>query len=114
MNPRRGPLVQVCPAAIVSAAPERVWSVLADSTAFSAWTDAQLVRADPPGTVAAGQRLDLRARGLGRWWPIRITVHEAVPPSRLVVDVRLPFGIVNHETVQIVPEADGRSLVRFN
>ncbi len=109
-----GRLVQVCPAAVVNASPERVWSVLADSTAFSAWTDAELVRADPPGPAAAGQHLELRARSLGRWWPVRIKVQEAVPPSRLVVEVRLPFGIVNHETVQIVPEGDKRSLVRFN
>jgi uncharacterized protein YndB with AHSA1/START domain len=104
----------VCPAATVNAPPERVWSVLADSTAFSAWTDAELVRAVPPGPAAAGQRIDLRARALGRWWPIRINVLEAVPPSRLVVDVRLPFGTVNHETIQIVPEGENRSLVRFN
>jgi uncharacterized protein YndB with AHSA1/START domain len=109
-----GPLVQVCPAAGVNATPERVWSVLAGSTAFASWSGAELVHAEPAGPVVAGQRISLRARALGRWWPVRIDVHEAVPPSRLVVDVRLPFGIVNHETVQIVPEADGRSLVRFN
>ena len=107
-------LVRICPAAVFTATPDRVWSVLADSIAFASWSGAVLVHAEPAGPVVAGQRIDLRAPALGRWWPVRVDVHEAVPPSRLVVDVRLPFGIMNHETVQIVPEADRRSLVRFN
>jgi hypothetical protein len=49
-----GATISVCPAAVVNAPIERVWSVLLDSEHYGDWADARFTRFDPPGpTVAA-------------------------------------------------------------
>lgn len=106
--------VDVCPAAMVEAGRGGVWALLADPAAIGGWVDAEFVAAEPPGPVAAGQRLRLRARGLGRWWPVTIEVGEVVPEERLGLDVRLPLGIVNHEVITLAEVGERTTLVRFD
>lgn len=108
-------IVNVCPAGVAKASPERVWDVITDVGRFEDWQDAKVVSADPPGRIVAGQRVLLRAGGLGRTWPVTIDI-PAVDPERRWIDfeVQLPFGVVNHEHMTFAPTPDGGTLVRFN
>src|SRR5580704_3939031 len=50
-------IVNVCPAGVTSAPPDRIWRVLTTPERFSEWNDATFVSAEPPGSVKAGQVL---------------------------------------------------------
>jgi hypothetical protein len=52
--------------------------------------------------------------GPGGWLRAELCVRDATQPHRLALDVRLPFGVVNHEIVQIAPVGAGASRVTFN
>ena len=108
-------MVNVCPAAVTSAPPERVWSVLTTPERFGEWLDATFVAASPPGPVVPGQTIHLSARSMGRSWPVTLEVRN-VDPQRRWIDllVRLPFGIENHERVTLSETKGGGTLVRFN
>src|SRR5690349_508262 len=66
--------VSVCPATLVNAPVERVWSLLMDPHQIGAWSDALLEAAVPDGSVRVGQRLHFSATGLGRRWPVIMVV----------------------------------------
>ena len=108
-------IVNVCPAATTSASLERVWSVLTTPERFGEWMDARFVSAIPPGSVQAGQVINLSAPALGRRWDVRIDV-RGVDPQRRWLDlmVHVPFGIENHEHVTLTETKEGGTLVRFN
>jgi ligand-binding SRPBCC domain-containing protein len=108
-------VVNVCPAAVTSALPERVWEVLTTPERFGEWQDATFVSASPPGPVVPGQTIHLSARSMGRSWPVTLEVRN-VDPQRRWIDllVRLPFGIDNHEHVTLAETKNGGTLVRFN
>jgi hypothetical protein len=108
-------VVNVCPAAVTGAAPDRVWRVLTTPERFGEWLDATFVSASPPGPVRPGQRVRLSAPSLGRRWPVTIDIEDVDPSSRWIdLVVQLPFGIVNHERVTLMPTDKGGTLVRFN
>lgn len=48
-------IVNVCPAAVTMASPERVWDAATEVERLDEWADATVVSADPPGRVVAGQ-----------------------------------------------------------
>src|ERR1700704_5613749 len=100
-------VVNVCPAAVTSASPQRVWSVLTTPERFGDWLDATFVSADPPGPVKPGQILNLAAASLGRRWPVSLEV-VGVDPQSLWIDllVHLPFGVENHERVTLAETKD--------
>jgi len=108
-------VVNVCPAAVTSAPPEKIWSVLTTAERIGEWQDARFISAEPPGAMKAGQVIKLAARGFGREWPVRIDVLD-VDPQRRWVDmvVHLPFGVDNHEHVTLTQTRDGGTLVRLN
>jgi len=106
--------VSVCPSAIVSAPPERVWELLTSPEGVDAWVDAAVVAAEPDGPARPGQRLRLEASALGRRWPITIDVLEVDSERRrLHFRVDLPLGLVNDETMTMAAVDDGKTLVRF-
>ena len=108
-------IVNVCPAAITSASPERVWSVLTTPERFGEWLGASFVSSVPPGVVRIGQVINLLARGLGRDWPVRMDVRGLDPQHRWFdLVVHLPLGIDNHERVTLTDTKEGGTLVRFN
>ena len=108
-------VVNVCPAAVTSAPPERVWSVLTTPERFGEWLDASFVSASPPGPARPGQTIHLSAPSLGRRWPVSMDVVDVDPQSRWIdLLVRLPFGIENHERVTLSETKGGGTLVRFN
>jgi uncharacterized protein YndB with AHSA1/START domain len=108
-------VVNVCPAAVTSAPPDRLWRLLTTPERFGEWNGANFVSAEPPGTVKPGQTLHLTAPALGRQWPVTIEVRDIDPQSRWIdLLVRLPFGIENHEHVTLTQTKEGGTLVRFN
>ena len=108
-------IVNVCPAANSTAPPEKIWSVLTTPEKFEEWQGARFVSAEPPGPIRPGQVITLSARGLGRWWPVRIDVGEIDPRHRWIdLLVHLPLGVDNHEHVTLTDTSDGGTLVRFN
>jgi ligand-binding SRPBCC domain-containing protein len=108
-------IVNVCPAAVSKASPDRVWSVLTTPERLGDWADAEFVRAEPAGPMHAGQKLWLEAPEFGRRWPVRIDV-DSVDPGNRWIDLRvsLPFGVVNHEHITLLATETGGTLVRFN
>jgi hypothetical protein len=63
--------------------------------------------------MASGDRLVLGAGMSGRM-KILFLVIEAEPPRRLALQISLPFGIVNHETMVITSISGSECRVTFN
>jgi ligand-binding SRPBCC domain-containing protein len=108
-------IVNVCPAAVSKAAPDKIWSVLTTPEKLGEWADARFVSASPPGPMQAGQVIQLAAPELGREWPVRIDVRDVDPQHRWIdLLVHLPFGVQNHEHITLTQTKEGGTLVRFN
>lgn len=108
-------LVDICPAGVTTAAPDRVWEVLIAPERFGDWTDATYISADPAGPATPGQVVHLGARGLGRVWPLTIDIGQMDPERRWIdMIVRLPFEIRVDEHITLTPTPEGGTLVRFN
>jgi len=108
-------VVNVCPAAVTSATPERVWQVLTTPELLGEWTDTAYASSEPAGPAVRGQVITLKAPGLGLTLPVTIEIGEMDPERRRIdMLVRLPFGITNHEHITLTDTADGGTLVRFN
>ena len=108
-------IVNVCPGAVTSASPDRLWQVITDNERLGEWSDAVFVSANPPGRATTGQVVQLQTRGLGRTWPVTIEI-GAIDPDRRWIDmlVRLPLGLENHEHITLTPTPEGGTLIRFN
>ena len=103
------PRMEVCPSEVVLAPPDRIWHFLTDPRELARWSGTRLV--DGPGrAVSPGDRLVLRAGLL----PVTFDVVDMQAPTRLTVDVVLPFGVTNHEQIQITPIDATSARVTFN
>ena len=108
-------IVNVCPAAVTSASPDRVWEVLTTPERFGEWLDAKFVSASPPGPARPSQTIQLFAPSLGRDWPVVLEVVAMDPENRWIdLVVHLPLGVDNHERVTLTETKEGGTLVRFN
>ena len=108
-------IVNVCPAAVTSASPDRVWRVVTDSEHFGDWTDARFVSAIPPGPATTGQVIHLQAGGFGRVWPVSIEVGDMDTRHRWIdLLARLPLGLENREHLTLTSTPEGGTLIRFN
>src|SRR6266536_1085205 len=106
--------VTACPAAIIDAPIERVWSLLVDPRAWSDWSGVRFEGAEPDGPIHVGQRWRFSATAFGKRWPVvnaTVTGVAPEPPERrnLDVDVATPLGIVNHEHVTVNSVDDGQT-----
>jgi uncharacterized protein YndB with AHSA1/START domain len=107
-------IVNVCPAAVTTADPERIWSLLTTPERFGDWVDARFVTAEPSGPTLPGQVIRMSAPEFGREWPVRIDVVELDPQQRWIdLVVYLPFDVQNHERITLTETPRG-TLVRFN
>jgi hypothetical protein len=106
--------VYICPAAVVAAPCARVWEVLMNLPANAGWLDAEVQSVEPPGSLRPGQTLRLSARGLGRQWPVTMTIDE-VGEARQVIALRvaLPLGILNRERISCSPVSETTCRVQF-
>lgn len=106
-------IITSCPMTVVAAPIDVVWDTLTDVDRIGDWADAELVAAEPPGRPVPGQRVLLHTRELGLTFSVTWDILEVDPEAhRLRIDIFVPFGIVNHETVTMAPAAGG-TLVRF-
>jgi ligand-binding SRPBCC domain-containing protein len=108
-------IVNVCPAAVTRAAPDRVWEVVSATDRLGEWTDAAVVNVEPAGPARAGQVIRMAGRALGRDWLLSIDVGDVDPQHRWIdLVVHLPFGIENFEHLTLTEAKEGGTLVRFN
>src|SRR5580765_1918487 len=90
--------MEVCSTEVLLAPAERIWHLLTDPRKLTQWTGTTLVEG-PARPMSAGDHLALRAGGLR----ITFEVLDMRPPRELTLDSRLPFGVANHERIQIAP-----------
>ena len=102
--------IQTCPTDIVAAPAERIWKLLTQPTELAAWAGARLI-GRPAHTLVAGDRLVL-APGFGMRVILEVLAME--PLRQLTLDAHFPFGVVNHEVLQILPMGTGGCRVTFN
>jgi uncharacterized protein YndB with AHSA1/START domain len=103
-----------CPTDVIDAPAARVWQLVSDPEALARWTDSKLRHGPshaPP--LQPGDRLVLGA-GVGGLFRVQMDVLEADAPARLQLDVQLPFGVVNHETIVIKPLSPSSCRATFN
>ncbi len=104
----------MCPIARVNAPSDVVWQLLSSPAEYAAWTDAELLRAEPSGAVVEGQKIFFRTRALGRWWPLMMEVGAVEPSRGLDLRIELPLGIINSEHIRVVPLSRRETRVSFN
>lgn len=101
--------MEVCPTEVVRAPAERIWLLLTDPRKLAHWTRLALVEG-PACSMSAGDHLVFGAAGLR----IAFDVFDMHPPRELTLDVRLPFGVTNHEQIQITPIDAHSNRITFN
>jgi uncharacterized protein YndB with AHSA1/START domain len=105
-------MIQVCPTDIVEASPDRIWELLTNPRELADWSDTTLIEA-PEREITAGDRLVLGA-GLAHRFRVVFHVRQALRPRLLSIDIRLPFGVTNDETIDISPVGSDACRVTFN
>lgn len=104
-----------CPIAVVDAPVSVVWALLSPAH-LDDWWDAKVRRVTPvtsDGPLSKGQRIEA---GSGPWEMFGITMDVLdVDPEehRARLLIRLPFGIVNDETISMVPLGPYRCRVGY-
>ncbi|TMF89174.1 MAG: hypothetical protein E6I08_05440 [Chloroflexi bacterium] len=105
--------ISVCPADTVDAPADVVWRTLTRD--YPGWIGGEVRSVAPPGPMAPGQVIQLVTRELGLGFRVRVEIGSVdVDRRRVGMDIRLPFGVMNHELVTVDPTAAGGALVRFN
>jgi uncharacterized protein YndB with AHSA1/START domain len=101
---------ETCPTDVIHASPERVWDLLTNPARLGDWLGVKVLAA-PARNLAIGDRLVFGpAPGLRLSW----TVLSVEPLRRLELDIKVPFGIRNHEIVVVSPVGSDSSRVTFN
>lgn len=103
---------QTCPTDLVEASAETLWALLTTPRLYEEWVDASL-REGPDRPVVAGDRLLLGA-GPGHRMKVVFDVVGLTPMREVVLDIQLPFGLVNHEVLRITPLGPRRCRVTYN
>jgi uncharacterized protein YndB with AHSA1/START domain len=99
---------ETCPTDIVHASPERVWELLTNPGLFG-WVGMKVVEAPGRG-LAVGDRLVFGpAPGVRMLWDVL----SVEPPRTLEVDIKVPFGIRNHEIFVVSPIGSDSCRVTF-
>ena len=101
--------MEACPTDVILAPAESIWRLLVDPRELERWSGTKLVKG-PARAVSAGDHLVFRAG------PFHITfdVLDMQAPRQLTLDIALPFGIKNHEQMQITPLDANSCRVTFN
>src|SRR5262249_46883630 len=105
-------MMHVCPTDVVHAPTDHVWHLLTTPRELAGWTDTTLVES-PAQELREGDRVVLGA-GIGHRLRVIVRVREAVRPQVLSLDIRLPFGVTNAETIDVSPIGARDSRITFN
>jgi hypothetical protein len=100
---------ETCPTDVIHAAPERVWELVINPRRYD-WLGVKVI--DPPArNLAVGDRLRFGpAPGLRLSW----TVLSLEPLRTLELDIKVPLGIRNHETIVLSPVGVDTCRLTFN
>ena len=101
--------MEVCPTEIVHVPVQYVWNLLTDPRQLAKWSGAKLDEG-PKRLMRPGDHFVLRKRGMR----LTFQVLDENPLQHLTLYIRLPFGIVNHEQVQITVLSTTACRVTFN
>ena len=100
---------ETCPTDVVHASAECVWELVMTPSLFG-WIDAKVIEA-PARSLMVGDRVIFAASlGLRVSW----TVLALEPPHRIALDIELPFGIANQETIVLSRLDAATCRVSFN
>lgn len=105
-------MLHVCPTDVVNAPADRVWQLVTTPKDLAKWSGTRVIEA-PDRELRAGDCLTLGA-GVGRRLKVIFHVQDAVRPRYLSVRIRLLFGVINNEVIQIAPLGPATSRVTFN
>lgn len=107
-------IVNVCPAAVTKAPPDKVWNVIESTDRWPEWTGARIISIAPRGSAQRGQHVRLGAPNL-RFLQFTIDITDLDPRHRWIdLVARFPFGIDNYEHLTLTETEAGGTLVRFN
>jgi hypothetical protein len=101
-----------CPTCIANAPIEMAWSLLEPSR-FHDWMDLKIRRVDPRGALVAGQRIEATTGPFGMFkvtFDVLEVDHDAHQVNMII---RLPFDIVNDETIRMKPLGPDRCRISF-
>ena len=101
--------MDVCPTDVVFAPADRVWHLLTDARELTDWSGAKLIEG-PMRLASVGDRLVVRA-GI---FHITFDVLDMQAPQQLTLNIGLPFGVRNHERIEITPIDANSCRVTFN
>jgi hypothetical protein len=104
--------IQTCPTDVVHATRARVWELITSPTSICSWADGVLVDG-PARPLQAGDRVVMRSGPL-RHFKVVLHVLAARPHEELALDVMLPFGVVNHESIALRAIDEGSCRVALN
>jgi uncharacterized protein YndB with AHSA1/START domain len=104
--------IHSCPSDVFHATPSRVWDALTIPRELEKWMGVRML-SGPARALEAGDRLVFGA-GLGSAIKVYFDIREAERPTKLALDVRLPFGVVNYEVIQITAMGAAQCRVTFN
>jgi hypothetical protein len=102
--------IATCPTDILTGTPEQVWELLVRPEKLAAWSGSRLI-SGPGRPLEVGDHVVL---GPGFGMRATLDVLGMAPPREFRVDAGLPFGVVNHEVVEISPVGPGRCRVTLN
>ena len=103
---------QTCPTDVIEAAPDKIWQLLIEPGRLADWVDARLLRG-PSRALEVGDRLVFGA-GPGHRMRVVMQVLALHQPEQLELHIQLPFGLVNHELIQVHAIAPSRCRVTLN
>ena len=94
-----------CPTAVVNAPTDLVWTLLTQPAGWGDVFDVRITAVDPPCSAAAGQKItgETSPKLFSELIPLKLAfrvIEVDAERFRLVIDVRLPFGIGVHEDLR--------------
>lgn len=95
--------LSVCPAAIVAAPVDVVWSLIQPER-LSLWIDGQVDAPIPVGAATVGMTFSATSPAMGRKWHSYFTIEKVNHEKhQLGMHVRFPFGMQLHEHLSCTP-----------
>src|SRR5262245_6056076 len=98
-----------CPTDVFDAPAARVWELITNPARFEEWADSKPV--GDVREVREGDRVVLKTNVV---FKVVFEFLQMNPPRELALDVRLPFGLINHEVIRISPIGESQCRVTFN